>query len=105
MGMKPEDIPQAMVPFGRLKAAEKIEGTGLGLPLAKELVELHDGILSLSSMPGRGTRVAIHLPPHRLRPFEAEAAEVETRRAPCGPPDHPRDRRDRPVAVTQSAPP
>src|SRR3546814_9239301 len=42
MGMKPEDIPQAMVPFGRLKAAEKIEGTGLGLPLAKELVELHD---------------------------------------------------------------
>src|SRR3546814_18425542 len=25
MGMKPEDIPQAMVPFGRLKAAEKIE--------------------------------------------------------------------------------
>src|SRR3546814_5274824 len=53
MGMKPEDIPQAMVPFGRLKAAEKIEGTGLGLPLAKEMVELHDGILSLSSMPGR----------------------------------------------------
>src|SRR3546814_20705023 len=94
MGMKPEDIPQAMVPFGRLKAAEKIEGTGLGLPLAKELVELHDGILSLSSMPGRGTRVTIHLPPHRVRPFEDEAPEGEPRRASCGPRAQPSARRD-----------
>src|SRR3546814_17040769 len=85
MGMKPEDIPQAMVPFGRLKAAEKIEGTGLGLPLAKELVELHDGILSLSSMPGRGTRVTTHLPPNRVRTFADDAAEVAPRRASCGP--------------------
>lgn len=82
IGIKAEDIPQAMLPFGRLKAAEKIEGTGLGLPLAKMLTELHDGVLSLSSMPGHGTRVTIHLPPHRVRPFDAPEAEpAEPRRA------------------------
>ena len=80
IGIKPEDIPQAMLPFGRLKAAEKIEGTGLGLPLAKMLIELHGGVLELSSAAGRGTRVTIHLPPHRVRPFGG-AEDAEPRRA------------------------
>jgi signal transduction histidine kinase len=81
IGIKPEDIPQAMLPFERLKAAEKIEGTGLGLPLAKMLTELHDGVLELSSMPGQGTRVTIHLPPYRVLAELESAAEEELLRA------------------------
>ncbi|HMA15286.1 MAG TPA: ATP-binding protein, partial [Kiloniellaceae bacterium] len=79
IGIKPEDIPQAMLPFERLKAAEKIEGTGLGLPLAKMMTELHDGVLELASMPGRGTRVTIHLPPYRVLANEAEAQDEPER--------------------------
>jgi signal transduction histidine kinase/CheY-like chemotaxis protein len=37
-------------------------GTGLGLPYARRLVELLGGTLTLSSAPGRGTRVAVDLP-------------------------------------------
>jgi len=66
IGIKPEDIPQALAPFERLKSAEQIEGTGLGLPLAKMLTELHEGVLDIASLPGRGTRVTIHLPAHRV---------------------------------------
>ncbi len=66
IGIKPEEIPQALAPFERLKAAEQIEGTGLGLPLAKMLTELHEGVLNIASLPGRGTRVTIHLPAHRV---------------------------------------
>jgi len=79
IGIRPEDIPQALLPFERLKGAEKIEGTGLGLPLAKMLTELHDGVLELSSMPGRGTRVTIHLPPYRVLGDEAQSAEEQPR--------------------------
>jgi signal transduction histidine kinase len=52
-------------------------GTGLGLPLAKELVELHGGTLSLESAPGRGTTVTIRLPGRvATRAAAAEAPAV-----------------------------
>ena len=38
------------------------EGSGLGLPIAKRIVELHGGRISLSSMPGEGTTVTVLLP-------------------------------------------
>ncbi len=82
MGISPEEIPQALTPFERLKAAENIEGTGLGLPLAKELIELHGGRLELSSQPGRGTRVTLHLPAECLRPAQDPAGPAD----PAGPP-------------------
>jgi signal transduction histidine kinase len=37
-------------------------GTGLGLPFAKSLVELHDGSLVVSSAKGKGTSVRVTLP-------------------------------------------
>jgi signal transduction histidine kinase len=83
IGIKPEEIPRALLPFERLEAAAQIEGTGLGLPLAKMLAELHDGLLELSSLPGRGTRATIHLPGHRVSraaretcPAPADTAEA-----------------------------
>ena len=64
IGMAPEDIPKAMVPFGQIDSglARRYEGTGLGLPLAKHFVELHGGIFMLDSTPGGGTEATIILP-------------------------------------------
>ena len=68
IGIAAEDIPNAFVPFGQVdsRISRKYGGTGLGLPLSKELVELHGGTLSIESAPGRGTLVSIVLPAHRV---------------------------------------
>jgi signal transduction histidine kinase len=64
IGIAREDIPRVLTPF--LQAAHShlgsVEGSGLGLPLSKRLVELHGGSLALESEPGRGTRVTVTLP-------------------------------------------
>jgi len=77
IGMKPEDIPLALIPFRQIDSglARRHEGTGLGLPLTRALVELHDGQLNLSSRLGEGTEVRVWFPVHRLR---------ETEQAPAG---------------------
>lgn len=68
VGIKPTDIPQVLSPFGRLKSAyaRSHGGVGLGLPLAKRLAELHEGDISITSEPGRGTTVRLWLPPTRI---------------------------------------
>ncbi|HEY0523452.1 MAG TPA: ATP-binding protein [Stellaceae bacterium] len=64
IGMRAEDIPVALSPFGQIDAdlARQYEGLGLGLPLANALVRLHGGRLEIDSAPGRGTIVTVHLP-------------------------------------------
>jgi signal transduction histidine kinase len=42
-------------------------GTGLGLPIARQIVERHGGVIELDSEEGRGTRFSIHLPRHHTR--------------------------------------
>jgi len=68
IGMAPEEISSAMQPFGQLDSSlsRRHEGTGLGLPLTKSLVELHGGRLQIESRPGEGTNATIHLPAARL---------------------------------------
>ena len=68
VGIKPEDIVTALAPFGQIhdSKAPDDSGTGLGLPLAKSLVERHGGKLNLASEPGKGTIVTLHFPPMRL---------------------------------------
>ena len=68
IGMKPEDIPKALETFGQIDSSlsRRYEGTGLGLSLAKQLTEAHDGELKITSELGVGTRVQIILPPERL---------------------------------------
>jgi len=68
IGMKEEDIAIALQPFRQIDGAlsRRFGGTGLGLPLAKALVELHGGHLDLESAPGAGTTVRIQLPAERL---------------------------------------
>jgi signal transduction histidine kinase len=76
IGMRPEDIPIALEPFRQVDntLSRVYDGTGLGLPLAKKLMEMHGGALSLESMLGRGTKVTVTLPHARLRPRTPPAA-------------------------------
>ncbi|WP_244531220.1 sensor histidine kinase [Hyphomicrobium facile] len=64
VGMTEEEIAIAMTPFGQVDGGRSRwrEGAGLGLPIAKALVELHGGSLELRSKKGTGTEVVINLP-------------------------------------------
>jgi PAS domain S-box-containing protein len=67
-GMSPAEIVVALEPFGQVEAdhTRRYEGTGLGLPLAARLAELHGGTLYIDSEKGRGTSVKVTLPPIRV---------------------------------------
>jgi PAS domain S-box-containing protein len=69
IGMRTEDIPRALEPFGQVtdSARHPRQGTGLGLPLAVCLTELHHGRLSVESVPGHGTTATVTLPAERVR--------------------------------------
>lgn len=64
IGMEPEDVAFVVRPFHRLRSAldGQHQGTGLGLPFAKAIVDQHGGTLTIYSVPGEGTRVEIVLP-------------------------------------------
>jgi len=68
IGIAAEDIATVLSPFGQVESAfsRRHHGTGLGLPLAKSLAELHGGRLTLQSSEGKGTTVTVHLPPGRM---------------------------------------
>ncbi|HUB96416.1 MAG TPA: HAMP domain-containing sensor histidine kinase, partial [Stellaceae bacterium] len=68
IGMDPSEIATAVSRFGQVASAwsRKHPGTGLGLPLAIGLVELHGGTLAIESRKGAGTTVTVRLPPERI---------------------------------------
>jgi len=75
IGMLPEDIPMALEPFRQLESGfSEHEGAGLGLPMAKLIVESHGGTLGLESVPGTGTTALLTLP--QARYLTKPAAEV-----------------------------
>jgi PAS domain S-box-containing protein len=77
LGMTPDEIEIALEPFGQVDArlAREHEGTGLGLPLARRLAELHGGFLEINSEKGSGTTVTVTLPAARVMD-ETAAAKV-----------------------------
>jgi PAS domain S-box-containing protein len=64
MGIPTEELSKVFDPFFRSEIADRraIPGTGLGLPIAKTIVEQHGGKISCESEPGQGTRVTVTLP-------------------------------------------
>lgn len=67
-GIHPEDLPHLFKRFYRSRFAQDTPGIGLGLPLAKSIVEVHGGTLEVESELGRGTAFTILL---RNRPAPA----------------------------------
>ena len=68
IGMSEEETETAMQPFRQIDSslARRYQGTGLGLPLTKSLVELHGGALEIHSRLGHGTTVIVRFPKSRL---------------------------------------
>ena len=82
IGMTDADIDLALTVFGQVDndLARRYSGTGLGLPLAKAIVELHRGTVEIDSYPGRGTTVTVALP--RERVWEGEAPDAIAAKLP-----------------------
>ena len=76
IGIADYDLQRVLRPFEQIESQfqRKHEGTGLGLPLAKVLTELHGGTLELASTLGKGTSVTVRIPPERVCPREAAQA-------------------------------
>ena len=72
VGIAAEDMARIMAPFvqGGESGDRNLEGAGLGLPLVKLLVDLHDGELAIESTPGAGTTVTVRLPAARTVPTD-----------------------------------
>ncbi len=68
IGIAAADIAKALEPFGQIDNAlsRRHDGTGLGLPLCRSLVERHDGHLEIAGVPGVGTTVTVRLPRDRI---------------------------------------
>ncbi len=85
IGIALDDIPKSLAPFQQVDGElnRKYEGTGLGLPLTKSLVELHGGSLDLQSRLGVGTTVTVRLPEERVvqSPLDTETISAGDRKA------------------------
>jgi signal transduction histidine kinase len=74
IGMSPHEITLALETFGQVEntLVKKYEGLGLGLPLAKRLIEMHGGRLAIESVKGAGTTIRVELPAGRVLRLAAE---------------------------------
>ncbi len=68
-GIPQEDLDRVLQPFGQLgdHLTRENGGIGLGLPIARALVRMHGGDLTLASELGVGTTAEVRLPAHRVR--------------------------------------
>ena len=84
LGMGSEEIAVALTPFAQVDSghARWREGAGLGLPIAKALVQLHGGRLEIRSERSRGTEVIVNLPPRSevsdVRGWASQSATAST---------------------------
>lgn len=58
-GIHPEDLPHIFKRFYRSRFSKDKQGIGLGLPLAKAIVEAHGGMIEVDSLPGAGSTFLI----------------------------------------------
>ena len=61
IGMDPKYLQQIFLPFKRLHASGKYEGTGIGLAICKKIIERHNGKIEVESMPGQGSTFILTL--------------------------------------------
>jgi len=106
IGMTEDDADRALSLFGQVDSDlnRTYNGAGIGLPLTRKLVELHEGRLELNSVPGRGTTVILHFPHDRVVADAPVAEAADNLFAPVLPRGRSGNSRKvtalRPVAVT-----
>lgn len=84
IGMRPDQLAGLYQPFNRLgREASAVEGTGIGLVIARNLVGLMGGSLAVQSEPGRGTQFRIDLPAANDRPAAMAPAAPLSAQAPA----------------------
>jgi PAS domain S-box-containing protein len=67
IGIAPEDLDRVLEPFVQVDSSlsRRHQGTGLGLPAVKGIMQLHGGTIALQSTLGHGTKATITFPPER----------------------------------------
>lgn len=86
-GIAVEEQQRVFEPFFRSQRDRRFpQGLGLGLTIARDIVEAHDGRLTLESEPGEGSRFTIHLPVGPSLLPSASGARQSTLRTPATPP-------------------
>jgi signal transduction histidine kinase/ActR/RegA family two-component response regulator len=88
-GLAPDDLERIFIPFERLGAEQtEVEGTGIGLPLARALTEAMRGQLTVSSVLGEGAAFTISLPraPDLIQVPDRSPAPAERAAGPHYPP-------------------
>ncbi len=97
-GIPEEELPVVLASFGQgsnsIKSAE--QGAGLGLPIAKSLIDLHGGTFTLKSKLRAGTEVIVTFPPERvmsaLAPLSENAPPIQPEWEAAAPPKSRRSR-------------
>ena len=74
-GLPPETLQRIFEKFERGNRSDETRGFGLGLWVARRVALLHDGDITVESLPNQGTRFTLHLP--RLNPATAEASSQQ----------------------------
>ncbi len=80
LGIPKDQQARVFERFESRSHGSKHRGTGVGLSIAKSLVELHGGDISLQSEPGVGTRVTVRFPERKV--MRSDASGPQTRRLP-----------------------
>jgi two-component system phosphate regulon sensor histidine kinase PhoR len=68
MGIPAKALPHLFQKFYRVQASEgKVPGTGLGLPICRQIVYGHGGSIEVKSKMGKGTTFTVHIPKQKIK--------------------------------------
>jgi len=76
IGMTPEQLDRVFERFYRADKSGQLPGTGLGMSIVKEIIELHGGQIDIASLPGQRTTVTMWLPAEAARAQAAAGAQA-----------------------------